>query len=150
MMPNQRSGFTLIEVLMVVVIAGLLIAMAVPKFGQLRESGRMRAAKTQVISTLTTARAAAIQNGRPARWIRVNNTIIVQSTNNAGNFTSFMLPVDFERAYKVTLNSTSSLVNYDARGFATGANNFKIYIRGATVDSVCITNAGAVLLRGCL
>lgn len=149
-MRNQRPGFTLIEVLMVVVIAGLLIAMAVPKFTQLRESGRVKAAKTQVISTLTTARAAAIQNGRPARWIRINNQIIVQATNNAGNFTTFMNPVDFERNYKVTLNSTSNLLNYDARGFATGANNFKVYIRGASVDSVCITNAGAVLLRGCL
>jgi len=149
-MRNQRSGFTLIEVLMVVVIAGLLIAMGVPKFAQLRESGRMKAAKTQLISTLTTARASAIQNGRPARWIRINNQVIVQTTNNAGNFTTFMSPIDFETNYKVQLTSTSSLVNYDARGFATGANNFKVYIRGVTVDSVCITNAGAVLLRGCL
>ena len=149
-MRNQRSGFTLIEVLMVVVIAGLLIAMGVPKFTQLRESGRLKAAKTNMISTLTTARAAAIQNGRPARWIRINNQIIVQSTNNAGNFTTFMNPVDFEQKYKVTLNSTTTIVNFDARGFANGANNFKVYIRGVTVDSVCMTNAGAVLLRGCL
>ena len=146
----QRSGFTLLEVMMVMVMAALIIAMAVPKFGQLRESGRMKAARTQMISTLSTARAAAIQNGRPARWIRIGDQVIVQTTNNAGNFTTFMKPVDFNTAYKVSLNSTSSLVNYDARGFATGANNFRVYIRGATVDSICITNAGAVLLRGCL
>lgn len=149
-MRNQRSGFTLLEVMMVMVMAALIIAMAVPKFGQLRESGRMKAARTQVISTLSTARAAAIQNGRPARWIRINNQIIVQSTNNAGNYVTFMRPVDFETQYKVTLYSTSNLVNYDARGFATGANNFKVYIRGMTLDSICVTNAGAVLLRGCL
>lgn len=146
----QRSGFTLLEVMMVMVMAALIIAMAVPKFGQLRESGRMKAARTQMISTLSTARAAAIQNGRPARWIRIGDQVIVQTTNNAGNFTTFMKPVDFNTTYKVSLNSTSSLVNYDARGFATGANNFRVYIRGATVDSICITNAGAVLLRGCL
>lgn len=146
----QRSGFTLLEVMMVMVMAALIIAMAVPKFGQLRESGRMKAARTQMISTLSTARAAAIQNGRPARWIRIGDQVIVQTTNNAGNFTTFMKPVDFNTNYKVSLNSTSTLVNYDARGFATGANNFRVYIRGATVDSICITNAGAVLLRGCL
>lgn len=148
-MNTRRAGFTLIEILMVMLIAGMVLAFALPRFGALRESGRMNAARTQMVSTVTTARSAAVQNGRPARWIRNGNQIQVVAMNAAGVFANVIPPVSFDAAYRVDLNSTMDTITYDARGMANVPTG-RIYIRGARVDSVCVTRLGAVLLKGCL
>jgi type IV pilus assembly protein PilA len=42
-MPRTRAGFTLIELLIVIVIIGILAAIAIPKFGTVRERSYYRA-----------------------------------------------------------------------------------------------------------
>lgn len=44
--PNREPGFTLIEITMILVLLGILAAVAVPKYFDLQEESRMRAAQT--------------------------------------------------------------------------------------------------------
>ena len=144
-----RSGFTIIEILMVMLIAAMVLAFGLPKFGQLRESGKMNAAKTQIASSITTARSAAVQNGRRSSWKITGNTVELNVMNAAGGFQQLIADIDFATQYNVTLSATFDSITYDARGMAL-VNNGRVYIRGARTDSVCITTLGAVLLKGCL
>ena len=150
-MRRSRIGFSLIEMLMVVVIIGVILAFGLPKFNSLRNSGKIGAAKVHLSSSITTARAAAIQNGRASAWTVSGNTVAVSAQNAAGVWVNLQSPAGFDSLYNVALRATQDQIIFDSRGIAanmTGTN--KIYIVGATTDSVCVTMLGVVLRHGCL
>src|ERR1039457_4335972 len=55
MFQNQRRGFTLIEIMLVVIIIGILVAMLVPNIAGRSEQARRTAARTDIESNLSTA-----------------------------------------------------------------------------------------------
>jgi len=55
MFRNQKSGFTLIEIMLVVIIIGILVAMIVPNIAGRSEQARTTAARTDIDSNLSTA-----------------------------------------------------------------------------------------------
>ena len=55
MFQNQRRGFTLIEIMLVVIIIGILVAMLVPNIAGRSEQARNIAARTDIESNLSTA-----------------------------------------------------------------------------------------------
>src|SRR6266487_552609 len=73
-------GFTVIEMLIVVVLLGLLTAMAYPRMSGVRNSAGLRAARVQFAASLATARAAAVRWGRPAQLKRIGNSIQVRGS----------------------------------------------------------------------
>jgi general secretion pathway protein G len=60
---TQRSAFTLIELLLVLVILGILAAIVVPKFAGRTEQARVTAAQTQISSFGTALDAFEVDNG---------------------------------------------------------------------------------------
>ena len=150
-MKRSRSGFTIIEIMTVMMIMAIVLAFALPKFNSLRNSGRVGSAKIQMSTSLTTARAAAIQNGRPSRWSVSGNTVTLEAQNAAGNYAKVGVPVDYYTQYSVSLSANPSTINFDGRGIATGLSaTAKVYVRGITTDSICVTRLGVVLRNGCL
>src|SRR5437764_419663 len=69
---RRRLGFSLPEMLIVLVIAGVMMRLALPKIAAMKDKNTVRAAKQQVLSYLTNARAAAIRQSRSAQFY-VNN-----------------------------------------------------------------------------
>jgi prepilin-type N-terminal cleavage/methylation domain-containing protein len=59
----NRTGFTLIEIMVVVGIMGLILAMGIPSIYQLTKKEGMRRAVTDMKDVLTNARAQAILSG---------------------------------------------------------------------------------------
>ena len=68
---NLEAGFTLIDILMVVVVAGILAAIAVPSFSNLADSLELSTNAREVERELQTARLRAVTSNRPIR-IRFN------------------------------------------------------------------------------
>lgn len=64
---RQGSGFTLIEMLVVVAIIGILAALAAPSMTRLLERGRLRGAAEQVASDLQLARTEAIKRNQDVK-----------------------------------------------------------------------------------
>ncbi len=60
---GRRAGFTLIEMLLVLVILGTLAAIVVPKFAGRTEQARVTAAETQIATFETVLDAFEIDNG---------------------------------------------------------------------------------------
>ncbi|WP_086642741.1 prepilin-type N-terminal cleavage/methylation domain-containing protein [Acetobacter sp. DsW_063] len=63
--PSSDSGFTLLEVMVVLVIAGLLLGVVVERGPFHSDTVTFGAAKTQVLSILQNARSAAMTSDQP-------------------------------------------------------------------------------------
>ncbi len=59
-----RGGFTLIEMLIVVVLLGIMSSIAMPKFWQYRQAWKLESGGQQIIGDLQRARIAAIKRNR--------------------------------------------------------------------------------------
>jgi type IV fimbrial biogenesis protein FimT len=61
----RQSGFTLIELAIVIVLMGILVAIGVPSFKSITTSSRMSAESNSLLGDLQYARAEAIREGSP-------------------------------------------------------------------------------------
>ena len=62
----QRSGFTLIEIMVVIGILGIVLAMGVPPFVRMMQKDSLRKAVSDLEEACSTARAQAILQGAPS------------------------------------------------------------------------------------
>ena len=69
----SHHGYSLVELLMVVAIVGALVAVALPRYGKIRDAGQMASATTRFTRAVMAARQSAIQRGKPA-YFKTNNS----------------------------------------------------------------------------
>jgi len=60
---NSRSGFTVLEMVIVIVVIGILLGIAVPKYANFRDSANLAAAKANVAALRS---AASMYYGKQA------------------------------------------------------------------------------------
>ena len=77
----RRSGFTLIEVVIVIVLIGIMASFFFPRIGQSLRRQDVSSARNAVTTLLAKARAAAVQRGRGVAFIHRSNSIIVLSNH---------------------------------------------------------------------
>lgn len=152
-MLRSRQGYTLPEMLIVVVMVGMLTMFAIPKFSIVVQRNKLTAAREEITAAIATARAAAVQKGRTSTlWFSGNTMWVTVVTSNSGS-TMTVVPVkSFMTLYNVSVAAPVSAFTFDMRGFlnprlpSTGI----IRISGsARRDSVCITTTGQIMPRGC-
>jgi type IV fimbrial biogenesis protein FimT len=90
-MRRASAGFTLTELLIVIAIMGVLVAMALPGFGYLSATTKVKNASTEVYLALMRARSEAVKRNRsvsivanPAGWQA--GWQIIADGNNDGDF----------------------------------------------------------------
>jgi len=141
-----RRGFTLPEILIVIVMISVLSIVAIPRFAVANGKRQMQSAKMRVATAAATARAAAIQKGQQVRFMIKSNrvTVIAAATDTI----PLISPVPLDTLYKVIASgfTDSLVVNFSARGFAALDNGTTITLKrpGVPTDSVVITKTGMV------
>jgi prepilin-type N-terminal cleavage/methylation domain-containing protein len=153
---STRGGFTLLELLVVCVIAGVLIAISGKGISS-AYAGNSRTSATRVVSTtLFQARAVAIQRSRQSWLVRSGNTMKILG-DSLGTKVQLGKTVDLAQRYSVTLGSvatptpTDTTISFDSRGLITGTTtSLKIIVtKGSKADTVCVTGLGNTRARGC-
>ena len=150
---SQTAGFTVIELLIVIILMGVVTSMTYPAMSGARASASLRAARVQFAASLATARAAAVRWGRPAQLKRTGNSIQIRAdTGGTGVFVALAAPVALDSQFSVTLSASVDSVVFGSRGLATNLSSsgaqFAL-VRGSIQDSVCLTRLGEVAPRGC-
>jgi type IV fimbrial biogenesis protein FimT len=72
--PTDQSGFTLIELIIVMILIGILVAIGVPSFSSITTSSRMSAESNTLLGDLQYARAEAAREGSPVTVCVANTT----------------------------------------------------------------------------
>ncbi|HWU77700.1 MAG TPA: GspH/FimT family pseudopilin [Rhodanobacter sp.] len=156
-----QHGFSLIEQIMVLVIAALLTGIAVPSLQHLLGRNQLRVAQTDFIAALRHARGMAIASGRRTlfcpspdgrhcsggtRWD--DGWLLAHDAN--GDHQPDGDPFYTGAAYSARLDITSSSGRHDVRfmpdGSASGSNVTLLFCESGsdTALSVVVSNAGRI------
>ena len=153
-MSRNRTGFTLIELMIVIVMIGTLLAMAMPKLNKVDARAGTNSAAQRIAAQLATARAAAIASGYSAKLTLAGSTITIATSDSLGTFTNLGASMDLSD-YGVTVTATpESTVEFEPRGFSTGIVTTQRFIvdagtSGVPKDTVCVAKIGLVMPNGC-
>ncbi|MDQ6887042.1 MAG: prepilin-type N-terminal cleavage/methylation domain-containing protein [Gemmatimonadota bacterium] len=143
-------GFTLIETLAVLAIIGILGAIGVPTLMRSLSGPATRSAKQQVAAYLVRTRAAAIENGQPALFVRTGNSIQVL-LDQGGTKVAFSPAQNLGTMYGVTVTASRDTIQYDPRGFASTLSGTATILvtQGSKSDSVCVLGLGRISTIKC-
>ncbi|HEX2208600.1 MAG TPA: GspH/FimT family pseudopilin [Longimicrobium sp.] len=141
-----RGGYTLAELLTVIVIAGIMAAIAVPRLSNVLRHYSSRSALSQVMADLALARTQAVREGRTVS-LRVTGSGTYQVTvDNGTAILRTLKTVDVSGSQRnVTVTPSDAIVSFDTRGMLrTGSAGRLIVTRGGMSDSVSISAVGRV------
>jgi prepilin-type N-terminal cleavage/methylation domain-containing protein len=144
----RNRGFTVIEILMVMIIIGVLAAFGIPRLRNSLEKQNVRSAKALFATLVATARGVAVSRGCPATltmtvdsaWVTACGVSPPAASVQVG--TKKLIGDDFN----VKLGPSVSSLIYDPRGISTAYQVVTVQVIGTTVtDSVIINQVGKVV-----
>lgn len=113
-MEALRSGFTMIEMIFVLMISALIISIGIRETPRLYNQRAVANARDAVASTSYVARAEAMRDGRAIFvWIRPGNGVV-----RVGRSTVELLDSVLMSDYQVTMTGNDLTLCYTARGYA--------------------------------
>lgn len=146
---SRRGGFSLAEMMVVVVIIGLMSAMAGPRLLRWVQTIGQKGAVNQVVSDLTFARTQAVRQGQTVS-LRLDNATRYRITldDAAGGTQRVLTTVDLSgthRGTSVTAVAGPGRIAFDSRGtIRPGSTTALVIQRGTVVKRVCISVVGRV------
>ena len=144
---RTRRGFSLLELLLVLVISGILMRVTMPKFAAFRDRTAVSGAKQQIASYLAGARAAAIRQSQTATFHVVSDQIWTTVNQSSGSPVDVQKVTSISKSRGVSVNnssSTDSPIVYDPRGFGRSAATKYVLSRNGVKDSLCVTTLGMI------
>ena len=136
-----RAAHTLIELAIALALMAVLLSMAVPRLGTLRDRASVHSASAEVAAILSSARRAAMLRSGIAMVVIDEERAV--ATVVAGSDT--LLAHDMGSELGVQLSATRDTVLYGPSGRGWGTSNTSIVVaRGAWVDTLFVSRLGRV------
>jgi type IV fimbrial biogenesis protein FimT len=174
-MKRAQAGFTLLELMVVLAIAGVLMAVGIPAMGDFIRNSRITGAANDVMAALHFARSEAIKRRRPVSLCTSANALEADGDPNASatcadsvDLTGWIAFVDLNQDGlrdagdtillnhgpmnpQITARSTADplVVTYLASGFALNPNGARMALcdsRGNTASAGELSSARGILV----
>jgi type IV fimbrial biogenesis protein FimT len=146
-MVSRRDGFTMIELLTVMVIISIMVSLAVPAMGAYMDQTRTQSAMNRIVSDVTYARLLATQQGRrTAIRFSSDGTYTLDTLTTAGAWTTARRVEADEDLNGVVLTGGATALEFSSRGLVTNHSSevfLKVRRNGAR-DSIFVSPAGRV------
>jgi len=134
-------GYTVIELLIAIVIAGVLLAIAVPRGRNQLDRIAVQSARGDVRAVLSFARNLALSAQLPV-------VVVVDSTTGTiavKQWNEFIRSRGITHAHGVTLRATRDSLMYDAWGLGRGAANLSVILRKRMVaETIFVSRLGRI------
>jgi prepilin-type N-terminal cleavage/methylation domain-containing protein len=146
----ERRGFTVIEMLLVILILGVMTIIGLPRMSAGASGAGVRGARTTLINQLARARIAATETNRITLLkIDGNNAVVLMRPRRlpgAGTADTLGAVAPLGDTYGVTVTATVDSVRFDPRGMATGFGTGTTFVisRNGITDRVTIDGLGRV------
>jgi prepilin-type N-terminal cleavage/methylation domain-containing protein len=153
---TRKAGFSLAELLIVIVIIGILSGVSLPRMATLRNTTNINGAMTRLTRAVMAARQSAIQRGKRA-YFKTNNSYVWVTLDTTGNNTDSVIvtaATSLSSAFGVTVSSPTGLttIEYDPRGIATqSAKKTFVFTHTSSgqKDSICVSKLGNTIRERC-
>ncbi len=146
--PTSRRGFTLVEMLVVLVLMGIMAAMAGPRLVNWARVVGQRGALNELVADLSLARTQAVRQGQTVSLRVANDTSYSVTVDDAaGNVVRTLKQVELTDTYKgARLTRTGGRVSFDSRGMYRANSNFAVLgvRQGTTTKTVRISVVGRI------
>lgn len=141
---GTRRGFTLMELLLVVVVIGILLAITAPSISAALARRNVRGATAGFESLFRRAKATAIGQRLPATITFASGVASVSVVRN-GSTVTVGQNLDFTNQYNVSVSTSSVTLQIEPTGLIlTGTPFVVIASKGAAADTVRVTGYGRV------
>jgi prepilin-type N-terminal cleavage/methylation domain-containing protein len=145
----NRRGFTLVEMMVVVVLMGALVALALPKSRTLFIRSSVRGARTTVFNAFQQAKVVAVSQGRSTTVNFENGgrmflTASPRRLPGAGNSDTIGLVRQLTTQYGVAVTPSQNTYTYDSRGLGLNTPVTVELRRDPERDTVWISGFGRV------
>lgn len=140
-MQRSERGFTLAEMLIVVLLMGLMLAFAIPAFRSFGNSHNLKGAKEDMISQIQMARAKAISTGVD-QPIHFNNNFGYNYHVHVGSvITGFLFP----RGVSYATTGYATTVTMYKNGTASNSLMIPLKNNQGVRDTIAILTSGLVM-----
>ena len=148
---QRKNGFTLVEMMIVVVLIGAIMMIGFPKVAGGLAKANLRSSRTTVANMFAKARAFAMQSNRTTSINFNGNNVVItappRTLAGTGTVDSIGGVEKLSEAYGVTVSPTPASVTYDPRGIRNLGNGGSVKFmltRNSKQDSVMVDAMGRV------
>lgn len=144
---TKRDGFSVAELLVALVVAGVLVALAAPRLAGYGDRVAVRAAVGELEGVFASARELALASRRGAA-VRLD-TVAGAARIESGGVRLGERPLRF--VYGVRLSASRDSMAYDGRGLGYGAANLRVVaVRGGAAETLYVSRLGRVRRSGAM
>lgn len=97
-MRANQAGFTLLEMIVTMTVAGILFAVGIPSLISTIRNNRLAGATNEFISTMIYARSEAVKRNVPVGVCRSSDGVTCVTSGSAGWAIGWLVYVDADRA----------------------------------------------------
>ena len=142
----SHPGFTMIEMLMVIVLIGALLAISLPYFRSSTAKSSVRGAADVIASLHSLARTAAVQRGRTARLVVPtggNKALVIALKATGSGVDTVGSVADLAQMFGVTVTTTRDTVTFSPRGIGSDLTATTIIVtKGSFADTITVAAGG--------
>lgn len=157
MLYRKQTGFTLMELMIVIAILGILTAIALPSFQSIIEKRRLVGATDNLFASLQYARSEAIKQNQPIRFqfntaswcFGIDDTgsdcdCTTPATCTVNNVQKIVSSSEYKNVNIAVADFAGTIIDFDSRqGFPSDSGQFILSINGQS-KKVCLNVVGRV------